>query len=402
MRPPPRSRRLLSLLVTLLLCAPLTFAALGAGALTSPAVAAADDDFYTPPSPLPAGPPGGIIRSRAVTSPNAAAKAWQILYRSADAAGTPIAVSGTLLVPAAPYTGTRPLIAYAAGTQGWGDQCAPSKAMVSRLFDEQFAVDNLLRRGWAVVVTDYPGLGTPGTELYNVGIAEGHAVLDSLRAAGDLPGAGLSRTAQTAIEGYSQGGSAAGWAAQQQPVYAPDLRLVGVAAGGIPSNLQAVAQNINGSPFFAFLAGTAAGFDAAYPALDMNRYLTDEGRAALQKLSGMCQIGALLTYAGKRIEDYTIGGVNPMDNPDWKAALDANNLGATRPAVPIFHYQGLLDEVIPVASARDLQRAYCSMGVATRLNFYAADHPLTHLAAQNDVGAWLADRVAGKAPPRHC
>ncbi|MDX6429392.1 MAG: hypothetical protein QOE54_1758 [Streptosporangiaceae bacterium] len=400
MRPPPRSRRVLSLLVTLLLCAPLTFAALGVNAITSPA--AADDDFYTPPSPLPAGPPGGIIRSRAVTSPTASAKAWQILYRSADAGGTPIAISGTVLVPTAAYAGDRPLIAYAAGTQGWGDQCAPSREMASKSFDEQFAVDNLLAKGWAVVVTDYPGLGTPGTELYNVGVAEGYAVLDSLRAARDLPGTGLSRTTQVAIEGYSQGGGTAGWAAQQQPAYAPDLRLVGVAAGGIPANLQAVAQNINGSPFFAFLAGTAAGFDAAYPALGMSGYLTDAGKTALQRLSGMCQTEALLTYAGKRIEDYTIGRVNPMNNADWKAVLDANNLGGTRPGAPILQYHGLLDEVIPPASEQALHRTYCSMGVATRLNFYPGDHPVTQVLAQSDVGAWIADRIAGKTPPRNC
>src|SRR6266498_3548739 len=97
--------------------------------------------------------------------------------------------------PTAPFPGTRPLVAYAPGTQGWGDQCAPSKSIAGGVFDELFAVDNLLAKGWAVVVTDYPGLGTPGPHLYNVGIAEGYAVLDSLRAAARLPEAGLSATA---------------------------------------------------------------------------------------------------------------------------------------------------------------------------------------------------------------
>src|SRR5260221_719477 len=120
-------------------------------------------------------------------------------------------------------------------------------------------------RGWAVAVTDYPGLGTPGDETYSVGIAEGRAVLDALRSATLLRGAGLSTTAPMGLEGYSQGGGAAGWAAQLQPWYAPGLRLQGIAMGGTPANLQAVAANINGTAFFAFLGGSAIGFNAAYP-----------------------------------------------------------------------------------------------------------------------------------------
>src|SRR5256885_2153132 len=137
--------------------------------------------------------------------------------------------------------------------------------MASGNFDEQFAVSNLLSQGWAVAVTDYPGLGTPGDEAYSVGIAEGYAVLDVLRAATRLPAAGLSASAPMAVEGYSQGGGAAGWAAQLQPGYAPGLHVAGIAAGGIPANLQAVSANIDGSAFFAFLGGAAIGFNAAYP-----------------------------------------------------------------------------------------------------------------------------------------
>jgi hypothetical protein len=134
--------------------------------------------------------------------------ACQILYRSTTITGKPTAISGTLLVPGAAYSGTRPIVAYAPGTQGWAQSCAPSIEMASNSFDEQFAVNNLLAQGWAVVVTDYPGQGTPGPELYG----------------------------------------AAGWAAQLQPQYAPSMHLAGVAMGGTPANLQAVAANINAAP----------------------------------------------------------------------------------------------------------------------------------------------------------
>lgn len=346
--------------------------------------------------------PGDVVSAGSTTASSVPSKAWHITYASTSAKGAPTVVSGTVIVPAAAYDGTRPIAAYAPGTQGWGDQCAPSAEMKAGSFDEQFAVDNLLKRGWAVVVTDYPGLGTPGEESYNVGIPEGHAVLDAVRAAQRLPDAGLSASAKVGVEGYSQGGGAAGWAAQEHRDYAPGVNLVGVAGGGTPANLQAVAKNINGTAFFAFLAGTAIGFNAEYPEVDLQSSLTDAGKKAMKDLSGMCQVQGLATYAGKRIEDYTVGGVNPIDDPKWTKALDANNLGGTAPDVPVLQYHGLADGIIPWRVESDLHRQWCAAGVTSKLAGYPGEHVITHVEAQNDVVNWLADRFAGKDAPENC
>ena len=364
--------------------------------------APAGNAFYVPPDPLPAGQHGDIIWCRPVASPAPGASAWQILYLSTTVSGARTAVSGTVLVPTAGYPGTRPVTAYASGTQGWGDQCAPSREMASGSYDEQFAVDNLLAQGWAVAVTDYPGLGTPGDETYSVGIPEGYAVLDALRAAALLPGAGLSATAPMAIEGYSQGGGAAGWAVQLAPRYAPGLRLRGVAMGGTPANLQAVAANINGSAFFAFLGGAALGFNAAYPSLNLLSDLTAAGRAALAQLDAMCQGQALATYAGKRIEDYTADGINPIGEARWQRVLTANDLGASRPPVPVLQYHGLADEVIPWQVEAALHAQWCAMGATTLFTSYPGDHVTTHAEAQAQVVSWLRARFAGDPAPSNC
>jgi hypothetical protein len=376
---------------------------LAAAAPASADTGPAGDAFYVPPNPLPAGSPGDVIWWRGSASPVGSARAWQVLYRSTTAAGAATAVSGTVLVPTAPFAGTRPVVAYAAGTQGWGDQCAPSRSIAGNSFDEQFAVTNLLNRGWAVAVTDYPGLGTPGDETYNVGIPEGFAVLDSLRAATRLAPAALSPAAPMAIEGYSQGGAAAGWAAQQSSAYAPELRLAGVAAGGTPANLQAVASNINGSLFFAFLAGTAIGFNAAYPAaVALQSRLNPAGKAAIATLNGLCQLPALALFAGQRIENFTVGGVNPITVPAIAAVLNQNNLGAGRPTIPILQYHGLLDEVIPYPVENTLHNQWCAAGVRTQLRGYLADHVLTQVIAQTDVTNYLSARLAGTPAPTNC
>lgn len=364
--------------------------------------APAGDAFYTPPSPLPSGAHGDVIWCRTAASGVPGVSAWQVLYLSTTAAGASTAVSGTVFVPQGLYLGTRPVVAYAAGTQGWGDQCAPSREIAAGGFDEQFAVDALLAAGWAVAVTDYPGLGTPGDETYNVGIPEGYAVLDSLRAATLLPGSGLSTSAATAIEGYSQGGGAADWAAQLQPSYAPGIHLKGVAGGGTPADLQAVAANINGSAFFAFLAGTALGFNAAYPSIDLPAQLTGDGQAALAQLDTMCQTQALLTYAGKRIESYTVGGVNPITQPAWQALLNANDLGTVKPGVPLLQYHGTADEVIPYSVEAGLHRQYCAMGVTSQLTGLPGEHVVTQVEAQPTVVSWIAGRLAGRSAPSNC
>jgi pimeloyl-ACP methyl ester carboxylesterase len=328
--------------------------------------------------------------------------AWQILYMSTNADGTPTAVSGTVLVPTTAYDGTRPLVAYAPGTQGWAFDCAPSVEMAANNFDEQFEVNNLLDEGWAVVVTDYPGLGTPGPEEYNVGIPEGYAVLDSLRAALQLAPAGLSSDAPTAIMGYSQGGSAGGWAAQLAASYAPSLNLKGVAMGGTPANLQAVANNINGTAFFAFLAGTASGFNAAYPSLDLYADLTSAGQTAINNLQTMCQVQALATYAFGSIQDYTVGGTNPITTATWEAVLDENNLGGIAPTVPILETHGYLDEVIPYSVEQTLHNTWCADGVTDELVGFVGDHILTAVEDQSTTDDWLAARFAGDAAPSNC
>src|SRR5258708_2319999 len=373
-----------------------------AGSAQNCSPAAAGNAFYVPPNPLPPGQHGDIIWCRPVASPTPGANAWQILYLSTTVSGARTAVSGTVLVPAAPYPGTRPVTAYASGTQGWGDQCAPSTEMAGGRFAEQFAVDNLLARGWAVAVTDYPGVGTPGDETYSVGIPEGYSVLDALRAATLLPGAGLSTAAPMGIEGYSQGGGAASWAAQHQPRYAPGLRLQGAAVGGTPANLQAVAANINGSAFFAFLGGSVIGFNAACPSLDLLSDLPPAGRAALARLDTMCQEQALVNSAGKRIQDYTVGGINPIGEPRWQKVLDANDLGAIKPQVPLLQYHGLADEVNPWQVEPALPSQWCAMGGTNLFTSYPGDHVLTHIEAQPQVVSWLGARLAGTPAPGNC
>lgn len=138
--------------------------------------------------------PGDLLDQHRVTAiVPAPVQAWELLYQSTSATGKARAVSGILLVPSIPWTkGPRPLITYAVGTHGLGDQCAPSVKLQNGTENEVAIISQALYKGWAVVLTDYEGLGTPGTHTYAVGQSEGRAVLDAARAAYKVPGTGLS------------------------------------------------------------------------------------------------------------------------------------------------------------------------------------------------------------------
>src|SRR5690606_12354078 len=139
-------------------------------------------------------------------------------------------VSGTVTVPAGePPEGGWPVISWAHGTTGVGDACAPSAHSVGGPARDYLAVtDPVIARwvtgGYAVVATDYEGLGTPGGHPYMNGISAAHTVTDIVRAARELD----SRIgAKWAVAGHSQGGHAALFTAAQGAEYAPELDLVG-------------------------------------------------------------------------------------------------------------------------------------------------------------------------------
>lgn len=369
------------------------------------------DGFYRPPSDLDGSQPGDLIRYRksqvyldAARLLPAPVRAWQVLYRSTSARGGPSAASGTVLVPDAPWggPGPRPIVAYTVGTHGLGDQCAPSYLLASGTEHEFGLMSQALGRGWALAVTDYEGLGTPGEHSYAVQLAEGRATLDAVRAATRLPGAGLSGGAQVGIWGYSQGGGAAAAAAEQARHYAGELHVVGVAAGGVPADLRAVARNLDGSPYFGLLAGAAAGYDTAYPGLRMPELLNAKGRQLVKQVREECVGETVLRHGGRRLAEYTTVD-DPLGYPPLARVLQENRIGGGAPDAPVLVYHAQLDQLIPLAIAKRLFAEYCQRDVVTRyVEIPGAEHVAGAVAGAPGAVAWLADRFDGRPAPNSC
>jgi hypothetical protein len=398
-----RCRAVLSALLTCCLVA------LGVAVASAPAGAAPllpgpfDDSFYTPPSPLPAGKAGDVIRWRpTVPLLNALnADAWQVMYLSTNALGNRNAVTGTILVPKGVDPAKAPIIGYAVGTQGPAFKCTASKAMERGTLYDQPAISDSLSSGYAVAVTDYEGYSPTTVPTYITGQSMGPAVIDSVRAAQDLPAARLAKGAKVIFQGYSQGGGGSMWAGEKQPTYAPELNVVGVVAGGVPADLTEVAKGLDGYLGFGFLAFASIGLDAAYPDLKLDSFLNDTGRQQLgDAKKNACTVELLLNYSFKKISDFTTS--NPLGTPQWQARLAQNKLGAHPPRVPVFQYHASTDEIVNTPQAETLHRTYCAAGVREQWATYVAEHATGILAGNADAHQWIVKRLAGEPAPSNC
>jgi pimeloyl-ACP methyl ester carboxylesterase len=379
-----------------------------------------DKDPFYQDSPRPGAKAGDIINVRQsiftldplTQEPHSGVKAWQVLYQSENATGETIAVSGTVLVPTAPWhSGDRPIIGYSVGTRGIGDKCAPSYTLTQGIDYEGMVIADLLSQGWAVVISDYEGLGTPGPHTYMIGQSQGRVALDIVRAAQRLPEAGLSAKAPIALMGYSQGGASAGWATQLANSYAPELNIVANVLNGVPANLIETGHFLNGTAFvpFALLAGV--GLDAAYDDVDLDSYLNDWGRELRAKTGEMCLtdlnfitditsiLGAISTPFST-FDDYTTS--NPLDSTIWQTHLNDQNLGKIAPKGPVYIYHGMFDQIVPFEPAAKLRRDWCDLGATVQWVPAFGVHLTSLLDNQPMAIDWLDARFKGYPTSGNC
>jgi len=142
-------------------------------------------EFYSWSGEL-SGPPGRLLRSEPLPATLGlanAARQERILYTSTDGieGKSLIAISGALFIPkGTPPQEGWPLLAWAHGTVGIADICAPS--WQARSYRDVRYLNEWLSQGFAIVATDYQGLGTPGPHPYLKVRPDAYSVLDSVRA----------------------------------------------------------------------------------------------------------------------------------------------------------------------------------------------------------------------------
>ncbi|SFR93815.1 Secretory lipase [Microbacterium sp. cf046] len=361
---------------------------IGGDALERPGI----DAFYEQPADAADGEPGSIVKLDPLLGAPLAARAWRIMYRTTDLNGDAVVATGVLVVPLAPAPpGGRTVVSWAHPTTGAARECAPSYG-----FDPFVLIEGLralLDRGYAVVATDYVGMGTDGPDSYLVGITGGNAVLDAVRAARAVPDADASD--RVILWGHSQGGQAVLFAAERAPSYAPELDIQAVAAAAPAADLidlmSAHLDDISGVTIgsYAFTA-----FASVYPAAKLDSILTPDALEIVPEMNQLCllaNITELHRIGAPLVGDFTSS--DPTTTEPWKTLLADNSAGSTAFDAPLFIAQGLDDELVVPTDTTDFVEHEASLGIdVTYQEIPFATHGTVAYLAIPGLTAWL-DRV---------
>lgn len=355
-------------------------------------------------SDIAAGGPGTLIRWQWIPGAPDRARAWRVLYRSTGLRGEPIAVSGVVIVPAgAPPPGGRPIVAWAHPTTGVVSRCAPSLALV--LFNSIQGLRAMLSDGDIVAATDYPGLGTPGPHPYLIGVSEGRAVLDSVRAARLVPGADAGTA--FAVWGHSQGGQAALFAGLLARSYAPDLHLVGVAVAAPATELTTLMNDDLDTPGGRNLTAMALWswhrvFDA--PITDI---VVPAAVPVIDRLADECieRFFDVVTRRGptRALSRGFLRVENLSEREPWRSLLAENTPGTLPAGTPVFIAQGTADRIVLPAVTREYVAKLCRAGSdVTFVEMPGVGHAFAGRDSAAAAAAWMQARFAGKPAPDDC
>jgi len=340
--------------------------------------------FYIWDGSLPANP-GMMLREEPLPAQpeiTAASKSQRILYTSRDKrwnAGI-VPVSGALWFPKGnPPAGGWPVLAWAHGTLGVADSCAPS--WTNPTARDAHYINQWLQQGFAVVATDYQGLGGPGPHPYMNWEAEGRSVLDSVRAA--LQAYPQQLANNLVISGQSQGSGASLGASLIAPDYAPELKLRATLATGVvatfpdgpvkPGNARPGNRDPSRFTMLRLIGGSLP--DGAPPA---EKWVTEKGAKllALAKTACMSELGRYERHEKLDGSAAFIGGSAQVTN----ALLPVTDMPVKALPAPLFAATGLADHTLSPHHQYAAVAALCAGGNAVEWKTYPG---ITHNGTVN-------------------
>ncbi|MDQ0614934.1 uncharacterized membrane protein HdeD (DUF308 family) [Microbacterium sp. W4I4] len=362
------------------------------------------DDFYVAPRTVPA-EPGHLIRAEAFTRgvPDDAL-GWRILYTTTHGDGSAAIASGLVVVPKGGKQ--HPVIAWHHGTTGFARACAPSLASDPFGSGAMYVLEDILAQDWAMVATDYIGLGTEGPHPYLIGQDSARAELDAVRAARQLDGAELSE--QTVAWGHSQGGGATLWSAAIAEDYAPDVPLSGTVALAPASDLIGLVDRLpevtGGSVFASFVISA---YSAMHPDVTFRQYIRPGAEVTVQQMAGRC-LAAPETFVSVLALLALVDDPNILAADPTTGALGERLRQNTPPVAsgPVLLGQGRGDELIDFGMQSAFAKTLCDEGASVDFRGYDG---LGHLPlvepdspAIADALEWTADRFDGAAVSGGC
>jgi acetyl esterase/lipase len=329
-------------------------------------------------------------------------QSFRILYRSTSPSGEPIPVSGAIFFPSGPApAGGRNIIAWAHPTSGVVPPCAPS--LMPDNGGMMWNLGNMVGAGYIVVATDYPGLGTDGIHPYLIGESEARAVLDSVRAARDMPNTGASN--RFVVWGHSQGGHAALYTGEIAARYAPELKLYGVAAAAPATYLVTLfdddaktSQDLVAMSVLSWTRLKDVPVTSVVEPGDMSAF----ERTAKDCIESVAEFEKIEKDESPLTRGQYLK-VNPAKAEPWKGIMVDNSPGRSRAGAPVFIAQGTADTTVEPAVTKRFAEGLCAQGA--RVSFVELPGVTHTFAARDSANAalrWMSDRFRGAPAPSDC
>jgi acetyl esterase/lipase len=382
----------------------ISLASVGLLLLTACATVAAQGSFYSADAAqIAAGDAGSLIHNAKDDVSVFGGSKYQILYRSTGLKGEPIAVSGMVFVPPGNMPeGGWPIVAWAHPTSGLVSKCAPSMAAGGT--GQVQGLEGLLKQGYVVTATDYPGLGTAGPHPFLVGESEGRAVLDSIRAARELIG---GKSPHAALWGHSQGGQAVLFAGEIAGQYAPDIDLVGVGAAAPATNLGRLMDDDINTPGGRNLLAMALYSWAEVFGAPIDNVVTPDALKTVDSLAQDClesifDLPARYFDGKDLMQDFlSVPGITDIE--PWKTLMEENSAGTLPAHLPVFLAQGTTDNTVPETVTADYMSKLCGAGSAVTMQLLLnVGHLDTAKDSAGDFVDWLTNIDAGKPVANNC
>jgi len=350
--------------------------------------------FYNIPDPFPAGKPGALVRSEEIEQYDIpySVSAVRILYHSRSASGEDVAASGVVLFPfdKKPPAGGWPVIAWAHGSTGVARRCAPS--LMRNLGHGPFLA-MYVNLGYAMVATDYTGLGTSFRNAFLDGPSNATDVIASIPAArAAVPQLG----ARWIVMGKAEGGLTVVAVAEKENEVRDSDYLGGVAISDIASAKEIYEPATAGSSSL-MLTSLAYGIKTVYPQFQVSDMLTEKALAFYREIGETCaqatspQLPSMATV-----------------KPGWESNgfvrqyFDRNDPGQTHAYGPILVISGHADPSRIAAASQAIGRM-CKQGDRVQWERYPDLDPGSVIgeSVRDQIG-WIEGRFGGRPAPTNC
>ena len=340
-----------------------------------------------------------------------AVHSYVLRFETSDENGDPASALAHLFVPDDPIDAGS-LLAFAPGSTGLVDACAPSRPYVEgRGGLDTYGAYALAYAGQGLptVMPNYLGFFDPERrQPYFVAAAEAHVVLDALRAAAtvlaDLDGA-LAPHASF-VAGFSQGGHAVFAAADRAEAYAPDVPLAGVLGFGASGEVDVVLRSFPYvAPWILVAYADVYGGDIEPTALLQEPYAS----GLMRDIERWCIADVQAQYPGdpaallvpelaRALREGTLLDAFPA----LGRAVQANQTGVEDHGVPVIMLQGVDDPIAPLADQNRFVQRLCELGSSVRYpNYLRTRHETRYIGFEEALG-WMRALAAGEPAPSDC